>query len=144
VTIASMLKHKGSEIVSAAPAASVAEVARLLSARRIGAVLVLGPARELLGILSERDIVHALAAHGAAALDKTAADIMTRQVRTATPAYTTGEAMELMTEGRFRHLPVLDGGRLVGVVSIGDVVKARLSEQEHEVDSLKAYVAGAA
>jgi CBS domain-containing protein len=144
VTIASMLKHKGSEIVSVTPAATVAEVAKQLSARRIGAVLVLGHGRELLGILSERDIVHALAAHGAAALAMTAADIMTRHVRTATPAYTTGEAMELMTMGRFRHLPVVDAGRLVGVVSIGDVVKARLSEQEHEVDSLKAYVAGAA
>jgi CBS domain-containing protein len=90
----------------------------------------------LLGVASERDIIRALAAHGAAALEMTVAQIMARAIQTADPSTTISEAMEMMTAGRFRHLPVLEQGALVGIVSIGDVVKARIMEQEHEVDSL--------
>jgi CBS domain-containing protein len=88
--------------------------------------------------------VHTLAAHGALALEMTAAQVMTRTVTTATPHTTVDQAMGMMTQGRFRHLPVMEKGRLAGIVSIGDVVKARIMQQEAEVDSLKAYVAGAA
>ncbi len=142
MTVAAILKHKGHDVLGATLDQKMADVARMLSERRIGAVPVLGSGRQLLGILSERDIVHALAAHGAAALDLPASALMTREVTIATPATTVAQAMELMTAGRFRHLPVLEGGRLSGIISIGDVVKARLQAQEQEVDSLKAYVAG--
>ena len=101
-------------------------------------------AHQLLGIVSERDIVGSLAEHGSRTLSMTAAQLMTRNLKTVTHATTLAQATEMMTHGRFRHLPVMDGDRMVGLVSIGDIVKARLSQQEQEVDSLKAYVAGAA
>ena len=142
MTIAAMLRHKGYDVASVRPTVSIAEVARLLSGRRIGAVVVQDEQDHLLGIVSERDIVHALAANGAAALEMTAGQLMTRALRTATPQTTIEEAMTLMTAGRFRHLPVVEHGALLGIVSIGDVVKARIMQQDHEVDSLKAYVAG--
>lgn len=143
MSVAAILKQKGPDVFSVAPSLAVADLIRQLSARRIGAALVQGPTGQLLGIVSERDVVHAIAREGAAALDLSAADLMTRTVRTATLATTEQQAMELMTEGRFRHLPVLGhDGALVGVISIGDVVKARISQQEHEVNSLRAYVAG--
>jgi CBS domain-containing protein len=144
MTIAAILKHKGHDVASVAPTVTVAELTRLLSARRIGAAVVQDAADQLLGIVSERDIVHALAANGARALEMTAGQLMTRALRTAAPQNTVGEAMAMMTAGRFRHLPVLERGVLVGIVSIGDIVKARIMQQDQEVDSLKAYVAGAA
>jgi len=103
---------------------------------------VLDAAGGLSGIVSERDIMHCLAVHGAGALDMTASQVMTRLVQTATPRTSVGEAMAMMTTGRFRHIPVLEDGALVGIVSIGDVVKARLDQQAQEVDSLRAYVTG--
>ncbi len=143
MTIAAILKHKGYDVAAARPTDTVAEVSRLLSGRRIGAVVVQDEAEHLLGIVSERDIVHALAANGARALEMTAGQLMTRALRTATPHTTIEQAMTVMTAGRFRHLPVVEHGALLGIVSIGDVVKARIMQQDHEVDSLKAYVAGA-
>jgi CBS domain-containing protein len=142
MTVAAMLKHKGHDVVFVTPAVSVTQIIRLLSAHRIGAILVRNGAGPLLGVVSERDIIHALAANGASALDMTAAQLMTYRPKCATPETTIIEAMEMMTEGRFRHLPVLDHGVLIGIVSIGDVVKARIMQQEHEVNSLKAYVSG--
>jgi len=144
MTVAAILKHKGHDVARVAPTATIAEVTQQLAARRIGAVLVLDAADQLLGIVSERDIVGSLAEHGSRTLEMTAAQLMTRNLHTATIATTVVQATTMMTEGRFRHLPVMDGNRLLGIVSIGDVVKARLSQQEQEVDSLKAYVAGAA
>lgn len=142
MTIAAILKHKGTDVASVRPSMTVAETASVLAARRIGAVVVLDAADQLLGILSERDIVAALAAHGANALGMSAAQLMTRAVQTATPRTTVEQAMGIMTAGRFRHLPVVEHDRLAGIVSIGDIVKARMTQQDHEVDSLKAYVAG--
>jgi CBS domain-containing protein len=142
-TVAAILKHKGTDIASVSPTTTIAELSAILSERRIGAVLVLDAAEQLLGIVSERDIVRALAANGARTLEMTAGQLMTRALRTATPRTSIGEAMTLMTAGRFRHLPVVEGHALVGIVSIGDVVKARIMDQETEVDSLRAYVAGA-
>jgi CBS domain-containing protein len=144
MTVAAMLKHKGREVISVEPTATVAEISTLLSARHIGAVVVQISSEPLLGVVSERDIVHALANYAAGALQMTAGQIMTRSPQTATPQTTIIEAMEMMTEKRFRHLPVLEHGRLVGIVSIGDVVKARIMQQAQEVDSLKAYVGGVA
>jgi CBS domain-containing protein len=144
MTVSAILKHKGRDIASVRPTMTIAEVTSLLATRGIGAILVQDESGQLLGIVSERDIVRALAANGASALDMTAGQLMTRTLKTATPQTTVSQAMALMTSGRFRHLPVIDHDVLVGIISIGDVVKARIMQQEHEVDSLKAYVAGAA
>jgi CBS domain-containing protein len=144
MTVAAILRHKGYQVASVPPTSTIAEVAQTLSERRIGAVLVLDTAEQLLGIVSERDIVQSLAANGAKTLEMTAGQLMTRALQTATPHTTVAQAMEMMTAGRFRHLPVIEHGALVGLVSIGDVVKARILQQESEVDSLKAYVSGAA
>ena len=145
MTVSAILKQKGKEVASVAPSTLVSELVATLAKRKIGAAVVKEEAGDqLLGIVSERDVVQCLAANGAGVLDMTAADLMTQAVQTAKPSTTVPEAMAMMTSGRFRHLPVVDGGRLVGIISIGDVVKARLEQQEQEVDSLKAYVAGAA
>lgn len=144
MTVTAILKHKGYRVTSVVPAATIAEVAGMLATHGIGAVLVMDSADQLLGIVSERDIMRSLAANGARTLDMTAGQLMTRALRVAHPETTVAEAMRMMTAGRFRHLPVLDGERLVGLVSIGDVVKARIMQQDMEVDSLKAYVAGSA
>ncbi len=143
MTIAHILRHKGHEVISTSDDVTIADVANLLSQHRIGAILVLGKAREILGIISERDIVRAISLNGADALGMIAGQIMTRTVRTAAPDTTVSSAMELMTASRFRHIPVVADGVLVGMVSIGDIVKARLGEQAHEVDSLRAYVSTA-
>jgi CBS domain-containing protein len=142
MTIAAILRHKGFDVASVRPTATVSEVLHVLSDRRIGAVVVQDAVDQLLGIVSERDIVRTLSANGPAALTMSAGQLMTRALKTATPQTTVVEAMTMMTSGRFRHLPVLQDGALVGIISIGDVVKARIMQQEHEVDSLRAYVAG--
>ena len=144
MTIAAILKHKGHDVARVSPTATIAEVVQQLASRRIGAVIVMDAAHQLLGIVSERDIVSSLAEHGKRTLEMTAGQLMTRDLHTASNSTTVAQATEMMTNGRFRHLPVMDGDRLLGIVSIGDVVKARLSQQEQEVDSMKAYVAGAA
>ncbi len=142
MTVARIINEKGRDVVTTSPGASLADVAGLLSEKRIGAVLVVdGP--ELLGILSERDIVRALARHGAAALDKLAADCMTARVVTCRPEDTINDVMQKMTTGRFRHVPVLENGRLAGVVSIGDVVKRRIAEVEREAEEIREYIATA-
>jgi CBS domain-containing protein len=142
--VAAILRHKGHEVIAVAPDVPVPEVTAVLRARGIGAVLVTDRLGQLLGIVSERDIVRSLAVRGAVTLEMTAAQLMTRVLTTAAPGTTVEQAMRLMTENRVRHLPVLEGDRLVGMVSIGDIVKARIMEQEEEVDSLKAYISGAA
>lgn len=144
MTVAAILKHKGSFVATTTPGCRLADAVRDLATRRIGALVVLGPAGDVAGILSERDIIYALATHGAAALERRADEVMTADVTTAGFATTYDEAVRAMTEGRFRHMPVVDHGRLAGLVSIGDVVKARMMEQEAEVDGLRAYVAGGA
>jgi CBS domain-containing protein len=142
MTVAAILRHKGVEIASVSPTTLISNVTTMLSEWRIGAVLVRDSTGALMGIVSERDIVRCLAREGAACLEMTAGQLMTRLLHTVTPSTSTDEAMALMTTSRVRHLPVLDGDRLVGMVSIGDVVKAQLDDQAQEVDSLRAYVAG--
>jgi CBS domain-containing protein len=144
MTIAAILKHKGYEVSAISPTATVAEVVAMLAARRIGAILVMDRVDQLLGIVSERDIVRSLAANGPATMEMTAGQLMTRALQVAHPSTTVAEAMQMMSTGRFRHLPVMQGDTLIGLVSIGDVVKARIMQQESEVDSLKAYVTGSA
>lgn len=140
--VAAVLKNKGSTIITTRPEEPVGSVAQLLHVNRIGAVLAVDAKGEIAGIISERDIVRGLATHGAAVLDMPASTLMTRKVVHCTPADTVASVMGLMTSGRFRHLPVLEQGRLVGVISIGDVVKHRLEEYTQEVESLRDYVSG--
>jgi CBS domain-containing protein len=141
-TVAAILKHKGYQVSTVDPNALVSEISQVLSDRRIGAVLVMDSAEQMLGIVSERDIVRSLAANGARTLEMTAGQLMTRMVHVAHPDTTVDQAMQMMTKGRFRHLPVLDHDTLVGLISIGDVVKARIMHQDTVVESLTAYVAG--
>lgn len=142
MTLKSILKHKPAGFIAVAPEARVAEVVSILSEKHIGAVLVIDTGK-LVGILSERDVVRYLATHGASTLDMSATDLMTRNPRTATPEVSVPQAMALMTEGRFRHLPVVENGALTGLVSIGDVVKAMIEQSQQEVESLRTYVTGA-
>ncbi len=143
-TVAAILKHKGYQVTTVSPTLTIDQVAGVLAEQRIGAVLVVDSTGQLLGIVSERDIVRCLAANGARTLEMTAGQLMTRALQLARPETTVAEAMARMTVGRFRHLPVIEHDALVGLISIGDVVKARIMDQEDEVDSLKAYVAGSA
>jgi CBS domain-containing protein len=141
--VSDILKAKGSAVIGAAPGATVAEAAALLTEKRIGAVVILEDGR-LAGILSERDIVRTLAKEGPGCLAGPVARLMTAKVLTCTPAHSIAEVMEIMTNSRIRHLPVMEGERLAGMVSIGDVVKWRLEEAQEELRQLSAYVAGAA
>lgn len=141
-TVAAILKHKGYQVTTVDPTARISEVAEVLSQQRIGAALVVDSDEQILGIVSERDIVRSLAANGARTLEMTAGQLMTRAVQVAHPDTTVAEAMHIMTAGRFRHLPVMDHDTLVGLISIGDVVKARIMHQDTMVESLTAYVAG--
>ena len=140
MSVATILRRKGSTVWTIQPEATVAQAAHELSARGIGALPVVDKTDRLLGIISERDIVRCIAQKGGAALDARVVDAMTAEVETASPQDTVAELMERMTHGRFRHLPVMEGGRLAGMVSIGDVVKQRLEDQELEVDTLRGFV----
>jgi CBS domain-containing protein len=138
--VSDILMQKGGLVFTITPSTTVAQIAQQLSTRRIGSVLVIGGHDEVAGIVSERDLVRALSLHGAAALDLEARQVMTREVVTCDPDDAIEHIMETMTRGRFRHLPVVRHGELLGVVSIGDVVKARLEEARHETEALKAYI----
>jgi len=143
MTVRTILSRKGSDVVTIAPTANLSEAVKLLGERRIGAVVVTGPDNRVAGILSERDIVRAIGERGPAALDENVGAIMTRKVVTCTETDTIAFIMERMTAGKFRHLPVIDQGRLTGVISIGDVVKFRVEEIEHETEALREYIATA-
>ena len=139
--VSDILTQKGGLVFTVTPGTTVAQIAQQLSTRRIGSVLVMGGHDEVAGIVSERDLVRAVSLHGAAALDLEARHVMTREVVTCDPDDSIDHIMETMTHGRFRHVPVVRHGELLGVVSIGDVVKARLAEAHHEAEALKAYIA---
>lgn len=141
MTVARILGDKGSAVFSIGPDMNLTDAARTLSERRIGAVLVTAPDGSLAGILSERDIVRAVARSGAGALSDSVAQHMTRDVITCGRAVTIDHVMALMTNGKFRHVPVIEEGKIVGVVSIGDVVKHRVAQMEAESEALKNYIA---
>ncbi|TXG84695.1 MAG: CBS domain-containing protein [Sphingomonadales bacterium] len=141
MTIARILKNKGGTIVTVPQTMPVIGVANVLRERGIGAVLVTDVSGDLIGIVSERDIVRGLATLGGELLEKAAGTIMTSPVITCTPEDTVQSAMELMTSRRFRHLPVIDNGRLTGIVSIGDLVKQRIQAAEQEAGHLREYIA---
>ena len=141
--VGQILAAKGSKVVTTRPDATVAEVAKLLRREKIGAVVVT-EAGALCGIISERDVARGLADHGAELLEMKVGQLMTREVVTCAPEDTVDHLRETMTQGRFRHLPVLRDGEMIGIVSIGDVVKHRLDELEAETHQLQDYIAGSA
>jgi CBS domain-containing protein len=140
MTVKAILSRKGNDVVTADPNTTLAEAVRVLAARRIGAVVVTGADRRIVGILSERDVVRVLGEKGPSALDTSISEVMTRKVTTCSMRDTVAELMERMTEGKFRHVPVIDEGRLAGIVSIGDVVKWRVHEIEDESAALRDYI----
>ena len=140
MTVSIILAAKGREVVSVEPNATLTSVVALLAERRIGAALVLGVDRRIVGIVSERDIVRALGERGTAALDDPVSRVMTRRVSICTEGETISAIMERMTEGKFRHVPVVDQGRVVGIISIGDVVKHRLHEMECDSAAMRDYI----
>ena len=135
-----ILSSKGTGVTTIEPTASVADAVKLLTGRRIGAVVVTGPEQRVIGIVSERDVVRAFGTHGPAALELPLTDVMTRRVETCVPSDSIASIMERMTAGKFRHVPVVEQGRLTGIVSIGDVVKYRLEEMEREQAALRDYI----
>ncbi|MBY0582752.1 MAG: CBS domain-containing protein [Sphingomonas sp.] len=142
MTIAAILTNKGRDVVSVTANQSVLEALRLLAERRVGAVPVMDGAA-VVGIFSERDVIHTLAAHGAAALDRTVGDVMTAPAITVGPAEPVIGALSLMTRRRVRHLPVIEAGQLIGVVSIGDLVKFRIDRIEADAAAMRDYIQSA-
>ncbi|GGA53767.1 inosine-5-monophosphate dehydrogenase [Nitratireductor aestuarii] len=143
MTVRSILERKGRDVVTVAPEQTLADAARQLSENRIGAVVLVNAEQGVLGILSERDIVRAIAAEGSSALEKPISAFMTSKVQVCNESATVNEVMQVMTQGRFRHLPVAKDGKLVGLVSIGDVVKWRMEEVEREAEEIRTYIATA-
>ena len=142
--IAQILAGKGSDVISTRPEATIAEVAGLLKEKRIGAVVVTDADGRLCGILSERDLARGLANYGSKLLDMKVGTLMTSDVVTCSPDDGIETLMQTMTDGRFRHLPVVKDGELTGIISIGDVVKHRLKELEAETHMLQDYIHGGA
>ena len=140
MTVRTILANKGNNVLSIEPTASLGDAVVTLAKHRVGALVVLGPDRRVIGILSERDIVRALAERGAGVLAEPLAPVMTRKVVTCSQSDTVGALMERMTTGKFRHLPVIEQDQLVGIVSIGDVVKLRVHEMEQESAALRDYI----
>lgn len=140
MTVKVILSRKGTSVVTIPPETRLGAAAKTLTEHRIGAAIVMAPGKGVQGMLSERDIVRSIAQHGSAALDLTVDQVMTRRVVTCTEADTVSAIMELMTSGKFRHVPVLEGDRLAGIVSIGDVVKHRLNEVETESNAMRDYI----
>jgi CBS domain-containing protein len=138
--VSSIVSSKGSKVVSALPTETVADLVLRLSQHRIGAILVRAADGSIAGIVSERDVVRALARRGADTLQQRVADIMVTDVETCEPEDTVDHVMETMTERRFRHLPVVQDGSIVGIISIGDVVKNLIDETRHEAEALKQYI----
>jgi CBS domain-containing protein len=140
MTVSTILADKGRNVVTIEPGANLADAVRLLAEKRIGAALIVGPEHRVVGIISERDIVRALAERGAAVLAEPVGQTMTRKVETCNESEPVSNIMERMTDGKFRHVPVVDQGRLVGIVSIGDVVKHRLHQMERESAEMREYI----
>ncbi len=143
MNVEAILRNKGRSVVTIGAEATVGQAVELMRRKGIGAIVVSEDGVAVQGILSERDVVHALAERGARLLELSVAELMTRQVRTCKPGDGIAELMAEMTGRRIRHLPVLQDGRLAGIVSIGDVVKNRLDEVESEASSLRQFIASA-
>lgn len=140
MNVAAILKVKGRELFTASPDVTLMEIARLLAEHRVGCIVIMDDDGKALGIVSERDIVRAIAKSGTKVLHEPVDTIMTKAVVTCREADTIDRLMSEMTSRRFRHMPVIDRGRLIGLVSIGDVVKMRLAEAEMEAAAMRSYI----
>jgi CBS domain-containing protein len=140
-TVKHLLEGKGRQLFSVAPGDSVLRAIEVMAERHVGALLVLDRG-DLAGIISERDYARKVILKGRSSADTKVAEIMTADVVTVAPRDSVHRCMSLMTEKRIRHLPVLDDGRVVGVLSIGDLVKAVIDEQQHKIEDLERYIAG--
>jgi CBS domain-containing protein len=142
MTVAHLLRGKPQRLITIPAHETLAKASQILARERIGAIVVTAPGGELAGIISERDLVRAIATGGAAALESKVSETMTANVVCCSPDDTIDQVMSMMTARRFRHLPVKDAGRTVGMISIGDVVKAKVEDAERESADLRAYIAG--
>lgn len=140
MNVEAILGKKGRNVVTVTPDASILEASNILSAKKIGALVVSTDGVKALGILSERDIVNAIGARGASVLSETVDNLMTRNLRTCALNDTGHEVLSVMTERRFRHLPVIEDGKLCGIISIGDAVKSRIDEITREADAMREYI----
>ena len=138
--VESILRTKGDEVVAVAPSDTIAAATQILNEKGIGAVLVRDTSDEIIGIVSERDIVRGIARHKGSCLDMKVSDLMTSPVISCQPDDSVDKIMQLMTDRRIRHLPVMKDGDLLGIISIGDVVKRRISEIENETEALRQYI----
>ena len=138
--VKNILAGKGGNVITINPTTDVIAAVKLMAERGIGAVVVLGADHRIVGILSERDIVQSLAEHGLAVLSEPVSQVMTSEVKTCSEDDNIGDLMARMTTGRFRHLPVVRQGKLIGIVSIGDVVKSRVEEIDQETKTLREYI----
>ncbi|MDW5313939.1 CBS domain-containing protein [Rhizobium sp. PL01] len=142
MSVKAILNEKGRQVVTVDPQAKVRQAVALLSEHRIGAVIIVKPGDKIAGILTERDVVAAMAKFGADCLDKTVSAVMWSKVYSCTEDMSINDIMEIMNNMRARHLPVEKNGRLVGIVSIGDAVRHHIRAIEHEAEQIKAYIAG--
>jgi CBS domain-containing protein len=140
MTVRAILDTKGHQVESIQPGAKLSAAVKVLGEKRIGAVLVLNMAGNIEGILSERDIVRVLSERGAGVLDEPVGNVMTRKVVSCRSSDTVSGIMEMMTLGKFRHLPVVEDGKVAGLISIGDIVKWRVQEYEKEQEALRDYI----
>jgi CBS domain-containing protein len=143
MTVRDILNEKGNEVITLTPDVSVGEAVAVLAKHRIGAIVVTNGAGGIKGIISERDIVRRLAEDGAASLKQKVSEVMTANVKVCAENHSNHDVMEIMTNGRFRHLPVERDGKLIGVISIGDVVKRRIAEVQREAEEIRSYIASA-
>jgi CBS domain-containing protein len=143
MNVKAILDGKGRSVQTIGPNETLATAVNVLAERRIGALVITNGDRKIVGILSERDIVRVIAKHGAAALEQSVRQAMTSKVNICSESHTINQVMEIMTQGRFRHLPVEKDGELDGIISIGDVVKKRIEEVEREAEEIKQYIATA-
>ena len=143
MTVKSILAEKGTEVLTIGKDTTVSDAVSLLAKHRIGALVVVDSGGTIRGIISERDIIRHIAEDGVEALNQKVATVMTANVKVCTESHTVNDVMEIMTRGRFRHMPVERDGKLIGVISIGDVVKRRIMETEREAEQIKQYIATA-
>ena len=141
MTVAAILSEKGREVVTTSAMASIAGAVDALAKHKIGALVVVDETDHIIGIISERDIVRAIAEKGEKVLTTPLSTVMTRTVVTCSETETVNDVMTRMTRGRFRHLPVVENGHLSGIISIGDVVRARIEQVEREAEDMRAYIA---
>lgn len=141
--VENLLREKGSDVVTVTPLATVTQVARIFREHRIGAVVVVNQDDTLRGVFSERDIIRGIDMKGPAALTLPLDTLLPRETQTVSPDTTVESAMALMTERRVRHLPVMSGAAIIGIISIGDLVKSKITETESEAEELRNYIASA-